>query len=317
MEKRTKLPKYVFQTRNAYWYKAWLGRVDGKQKWGKAIRLADDTIPMSELWAIYEGIGKAPKDTVKWMLDLYLGSQQFARLAPKTQKDYTTAIAKICGKPVGGVTFGECRLSKVTKRTIRDYLDTYPHPVAANRHIAVLKSAWSWCEERHDVPENPCIGVKLNREQPRERLVTEDEFETVLRIAPPPIAQMMQLAFLLRGRLSEVLAIKVEDISDTHLEFNRLKGSEGEMTILSDRLRDALSVVRGGEYVCHQYSEHGFRSAWRRLQGNMKKYGIEPFPFHDLKAMGVSAHKDHFAGHRSPSMRRVYLRKKTEVPATM
>ena len=55
----------------------------------------------------------------------------------------------------------------MTKRTIRDYLDTYPHPVAANRHIAVLKSAWSWAEERYEVPENPCIGVKLNREAPR------------------------------------------------------------------------------------------------------------------------------------------------------
>ena len=317
MQKRTQLPKYVFQARNAYWYKPWLGRVDGKQKWGKAVRLADDTVPMSELWAIYEGIGKAPKDTVKWMLDLYLDSQQFARLKPKTQKDYRTAVAKICSKPAGGITFGECRLNKVTKRTIRDYLDTYPHPVAANRHIAVLKSAWSWCEERNEIPENPCIKVKLNREEPRQRMVSDDDYETALRLAPPAIAQMMELAFLLRGRLSEVLAIKVEDISDTHLEFNRLKGSEGEMTILSDRLRDALSVVRGGEYVCHQYSESGFRSAWRRLQASMKKYGIEPFPFHDLKAMGVSDHEDNFAGHRSPSMRRVYVRKKQEVPATM
>ena len=316
MEKKSQLPKYVFQARNAYWYKPWLGRVDGKQRWGKVVRLADDTVPMSELWAIYEGLGKAPKDTVRWMFDLYLESQQFARLKPKTQKDYNTAVAKMCDKAAGGITFGECRLNKVTKRTIRDYLDTYPHPVAANRHIAVLKSAWSWCEERHEIPENPCKSVKLNREEPRQRLVTEGEFETVRRIAPPPISQMMELAYLLRGRLSEVLAVKVEHISDTHLEFHRLKGSEGEMTILSDRLRDALSVVRGGEYVCHQYSESGFRSAWRRLQASMKKHGIEPFPFHDLKAMGLSNHRDHWAGHRSPRMRKTYLRSLQETPAT-
>ena len=317
MEKKIQLPKYVFQARNAYWYKPWLGRVDGKQKWGKAIRLADDTIPMSGLWAIYERIGKAPKDTVKWMLDLYLDSQQFARLKPKTQKDYLAAVEKILSKQVGAGTLGKAQLRQVTKRTIRDYLDTYPHPVAANRHIAVLKSAWSWCEERHEIPENPCKSVKLNREEPRQRYVSDDEYETVLRMAPPPIAQMMELAYLLRGRLSEVKAIRVDDIYDDYLEFNRLKGSEGELCELSERLRAALSVIRGGEHVCHQYSESGFRSAWRRLQGAMKKVGIEPFPFHDLKARGVSDHVDNFAGHRSPNMKKVYVRKLQRVPATM
>ena len=314
---KTTLPKYVFRARNAFWYKPWLGRVDGKQKWGKTIRLADDTVPMSELWSIYEGLGQAEKDTVRWMMDLYLGSQQFERLKPKTKKDYLAAVEKICSKPVGSKTFGESRLNRVTKRTIRDYLDTYPHPVAANRHIAVLKSAWSWCEERHDIPENPCKSVKLNREEPRQRYVSDDDYETVLRMAPPPIRQMMELAYLLRGRLSEVLAIRAEHIHDDYLEFHRLKGSEGELCELSDRLRDALSDVRGGEYVCHQYSESGFRSAWRRLQGGMRKAGIEPFPFHDLKARGVSDHVDNFAGHRSPNMKKVYVRKLQRVPATM
>ena len=47
---------------------------------------------------------------------------------------------------------------------------------------------------RPSIPDNPCIGVKLNREAPRERYVTDDEFETVLRMAPPPISQMMELS---------------------------------------------------------------------------------------------------------------------------
>ena len=311
------LPRYVFKARNAYWYKPWLGRVDGKQRWGKTIRLADDTVPMSELWSIWEQLGNAPKDTVRWMLDLYLGSPQFGRLKDKTQKDYRAAVEKICSKPVGSKTMGDARLSQVTKRTIRDYLDTYPAPVAANRHIAVLKAAWSWCEERYEIPENPCKSVKLNREEPRQRYVSDDEYETVLRMAPPPISQMMELAYLLRGRLSEVLNIRVEDIHEDYLEFNRLKGSEGELCDLSERLRGALSDVRGGDYVCHRYSQSAFRSAWRRLQGHMKKAGIEPFPFHDLKAKGVSDHVDNFAGHRSPNMKKVYVRKLQRVPATM
>lgn len=316
MSQQTQLPKYVFRARNAFWFKPWLGRVNGKQRWGKAIRLADDSAPMSEVWKAWEEIGSAPKDTVGWLLDLYLASPQFERLKPKTQKDYRSAVEKIRSKAVGSKTFGEAKLDRVTKRTIRDYLDTYPSPVSANRHIAVLKSAWSWAEERYEIPSNPCIGVKLNREAPRERYVSDDEYETVLRMAPPPIAQMMELAYLLRGRLSEVLAIKVDDIYGDYLEFHRLKGSEGELTAISGRLRDALSEVRGGDYVCHQYSQSAFRSAWRRLQKNMRRFGIEPFPFHDLKAKGISDHETNHSGHRSQSMRKTYVRKLQEVPAT-
>jgi hypothetical protein len=48
-----------------------------------------------------------------------------------------------------------------------------------------------------------------------------------------------------------------------------------------------------------------------------KEAGITPFPFHDLKARGVSDHVDNFAGHRSPNMKKVYVRKLQRVPATM
>jgi integrase len=127
---------------------------------------------------------------------------------------------------------------------------------------------------------------------------------------------MCELAFLLRARLSEVLNLKVSDVSDTHVRLKRLKGSEGERTIMSGRLRAAVSDVRGGEYICHQYTESGFRSAWKRLQGKMKKDGIEPFPFHDFKSLGVSLHETNHSGHRSPSMRKTYVRQDPEIPAT-
>jgi integrase len=127
---------------------------------------------------------------------------------------------------------------------------------------------------------------------------------------------MMELAYLLRARLSEVTGLTTADVSDTHVTLDRLKGSEGELTMLSERLRDALSDVRGEPYVTYRYTESAFRSAWRRLQGKMDKAGIERFTFHDLKAKGISDHKDNFGGHRSPNMRKVYVRKLQEVEAT-
>ena len=271
---------------------------------------------MSEVWKAYEEAVGDERQTLGWLLALYRDSDRFRELSPKSQDEYAKAIEKLTGAPVGNDRFGSVRLDQVDKRSIRSYLDTYPSPVAANRHIAVLKSAWNWVLERHEIPDNPCIGVKLNREAPRERYVTDDEYERVLRMAPPPIQQMMELAYLLRARLSEVQNLRVSDVSDTHVRLIRLKGSEGELTMLSERLRAAVSDVRSDPYICHRYSESAFRSAWRRLQGSMKKAGIEPFPFHDLKSKGVSDHETNHSGHRSPAMRKTYVRKLQEVPAT-
>ena len=313
---RGKLPPYCLSDKYGYRYKPYLGRVLGKIKWGPTVFLAPPDATMSEVWKAYEELTSGPKDTVGWLLNLYRDSERFKELSPKSQKDYSKAIEKLIGAPVGAIRFGDAKLTQVKKQTVRSYLDAYPSPVAANRQIAVLKSAWNWTLERYEVPDNPCIGVKLNREQPRTRLISQDEYNWVQRNAPAPISQMCELAFLLRARLSEVLNLKVSDVSDTHVRLVRLKGSEGERTIMSDRLRAAVSDVRGGEYICYQYSESGFRSAWRRLQGKMKAEGMKPFPFHDLKSLGVSLHPQLHSGHRSPSMRKTYVRQDPEIPAT-
>jgi integrase len=310
--KQGSLPPYVLADKYGYRLKPYLGRVNGKTKWGKTINLAPPDAPMSEVWRAYEEAIGDDRQTVGWLLDLYKDSDRFGELSPKSQKEYASAIEKLTGAPVGNDRFGSVRLDQVDKRSIRSYLDTYPSPVAANRHIAVLKSAWNWVLERHEIPDNPCIGVKLNREAPRERYVTDDEYERVLRMAPPPISQMMELAYLLRARLSEVLAIRVEHISDQHLEFHRLKGSEGELCVLSGRLRSVLSDVRADPYVCYRYSQSAFSSAWRRLMAKVDK----PFTFHDLKAKGISDHESNWGGHRSPAMRKTYVRKLQEIPAT-
>ena len=316
MRDERKLPKYVSLNDVGYRYKPYLGRVDGRIKWGKSCYLAPADATMSEVWRAYEELQSGPRNTVRWLLGLYADSQKFASLKEKTRGDYLKAIDTINAADIGNGTFGDAELERVTKRTIRSYLDTYPAPIAANRHIAVLKSAWSWAEERHEIPENPCLGVKMNEEKPRERYVTDDEYIAVLNMAPAELAQYMELAYLLRARLSEVRNLQISDVSDTHVSLDRLKGSEGERTILSERLRDALSDVRGEPYIVYRYSESAFRSAWRRLQSKMDKAGIERFTFHDLKAKGISDHKDNFGGHRSPNMRKIYVRKKQEVEAT-
>ena len=309
---KSKLPPYCLSDKYGYRYKPYLGRVLGKIKWGPTVFLAPPDATMSEVWKAYEELTSGPKDTVGWLLNLYRDSERFKELSPKSQKDYSKAIEKLIQAPVGNIKFGDAKLTQVKKQTVRSYLDAYPSPVAANRQIAVLKSAWNWTLERYDVPENPCLGVRLNREAPRDRYVTDDEMKGAMELAPPPIQQMMELAYLLRARLSEVLNLTVDDVSGTHVTLRRLKGSEGELCALSERLRAAVSDVRADPFICHRYTESGFSSAWRRLMAKVDN----PFTFHDLKAKGISDHQNNHSGHRSPAMRKTYVRTLQEVPAT-
>jgi integrase len=311
-----KLPPYVSVDKYGYKLKRYEGRVHGKIRWGKTTIIAPADAPMSEVWRAYEEAVGDGTQNLYWLVSKYTASDKFKSLSNKSQKDYSKALQKLLSAPVGNVTFGSVALHLIEKRSIRSYLDTYPSPIAANRQIAVLKAAWNWAIQRYSIPENPAIGVSLNREAPRVRYVTQDEILWVQRNAPPPIFQMVELAYLLRARLGEVLALTVEDVTESHVRLVRTKGSEGELTIISDRLRAALEPVRGGTHICHQYTEHGFRSAWARIKKKMIADGIEPFNFHDCKASGISDHETNHSGHRSPAMRKTYVRKLQEVPAT-
>ena len=315
-KRRVKLPPYVSVDKYGYKLKRYEGRVHGKIKWGKTKIIAPAEAPMSEVWRAYEEAVGDGTQTVGWLLKTFMDSDQFSALAPKTQKDYRKSIERLVNAPVGNDRLGSVALDRLDKRSIRSYLDTYGAPVAANRQVAILKSAWNWALERYSIPDNPTIGVRLHRERPRDRYVTDHDFTTVLRMAPASISQMMELAYLLRARLSEVLNLTIDDVSDTHVRLIRLKGSEGELTLLSDRLRDAVSDVRGDPYICYRYSESAFRSAWRRLQSKMQNAGIEPYRFHDIKSKGISDHQSNHSGHRSPAMRKTYVRTLQEVPAT-
>jgi integrase len=142
---------------------------------------------------------------------------------------------------------------------------------------------------------------------------------------------MMELAYLCLARVGEIRALRRSDATEEGLRLVRAKGSEGEVTTWSPRLRAAVEAAKalhrdaptpiGGAYLIHDRAgqpikKNAFDSAWRRLMDKVEAAGIERFTFHDLKAMGISAHKHHHGGHRSAKMRKVYLRKLPSIEAT-
>ena len=301
----------------------YLGRINGKIKWGKRIKLAAYDAPLSEIWQAYEELEQPKAHTISWLLSLYLSSPQYQQLSARTQADYKRYTSTINSRRLpNGELFGNLSLSRITKRTIRGYLDTASAPVQANRQIAFLKSAWSWAEERHPIGANPCAGVTPNPESPRDRYVTHAEYELALSHAPEWLQIAMGLAYWCRARRAEVLAMTYENVREGGLLVERSKASLSEITVaeeVEDLIERSRKLPEGSDRLVRNakgqpISTGGFDSAWRRLA---LKMGDSHFHFHDLKAKGVSDMEgEQWAGHKSKKALAVYQRKARRISPT-
>lgn len=316
-KRRSSLPEYVSQDPRKGWiYRPYLGRVNGKVKWGKRVKLCPYESTLEEVWQAYaEEIGPEP-NTISWLLSEYIKSPAFDKLANRSKQDYLRYSRTIRSRKLpDGTFFGESLLTSINKRTIRTYLDTATAPVQANRQISLLRRAWNWAEERYEVPTNPCNKVAPNDESPRDRYVTHEEYELALSYAPSWLRIAMELAYLCRARRAEVLALTYDDYIEDGLYVERRKRSQSEITDhprISELIEISRLLPEGSNHIVRnangqQVSEHGFNSAWRRMA---KKMGEEHFHFHDLKAKGVSDMRgEQWAGHKSKKALAVYQRR--------
>ncbi len=342
-----RLPPYVYarKERNCYIHRPHLG----KGKMGKPVRLCSIDAPISEVWQAYESLQQKEHNTLRWLLDTYNASEANRKNATSTQRQhemYRNALVEITGAK--GTKFGDLPLDKINRLMIRRYLDIAVHKVGSNRQIQYLKAAWNWASQRYaQVPQqNPCEKVTLNEEKSRVRYVEDWEYALVQDVIlqttrSPYLGIMMELAYLCRLRCSEVRELKHSDIKDNTIRIVRGKGSTGELTRLSPRLKAAIDAAKAmnqsapapitGAYLLHdakglKIQKNKFDSAWQRVMEKAVKIGIEvdgqqlnlsePFKFHDLKAKGISDHTEHHSGHKTEKARQIYIRKLKEVDAT-
>lgn len=333
---KNKLPPHVYRDRSRYAFKPYLGRVDGRRKYGRPIRLCDLDASLAEVWQAYEAAVTKDYDTLRWLLTTYNDSAKFQSLSKDTRRGYSEYLEVICRRPVKGGTFGDVHLSQISRRTVRKYLDSYGHPVVANRHVQYIKAAWNWALQRYsNVPEpNPCLGVDLNREAPRDRYVTDLEYRIAHQAAAsmrvPYFAPAMELAYLCRARRSEVFGLQQRHLLDDGILLERGKGSKNEIVLWNPRLRAAVEACRAiypdaptpitGGYLLHgktgrRLSKNALDSAWQRvidkaMDAEKSQPALkESFTFHDLKAKGVSdSSRQNAGGHKSKKMQAVYDR---------
>ena len=182
-------------------------------------------------------------------------------------------------------------------------------PVRANREVALLSSAFSWALGHDDWPEileNPCYGVRRNRERPRDRYVESAELVRFGKEAAPRWLRCYCL-------LKRVAGLRQGDM----LRLGKPADGDGWISTVIGKVRKRAKIKRtwAVEIVLRAiFADHkaraisctmlfptdagtpmiasSFRSAWRRAMKKHLEAGNERFRENDLRAKAGSDASD-------------------------
>jgi len=312
----------------------------------QAKRICGAEATLSEIWQATEA--QAVK-TIATLTTLSLEFQQthtWNKLSPLTQKDYLNCHQAIITRETSTGKLGDIPLTKWTVGLIRKYRDKRAEESEsrANKELSYIKRLFAWAYEYEKVPINPATGIKKLTIAPRQHYAEDRDYYYLINIARQSgywyVEYAMELAYLCRMRMCEVLELTDANEQDNGLIIYRRKGSKTNITEWMPRLRaiwedlkqkrSAILHDRRQPSPIRAQDRHLFisertgdkidistlQTAMQRLttiaKDQAQKDGVEfnPFTFHDLKRKGISdttaSERMASAGHRSPEMMKVY-----------
>ncbi|MEN5136146.1 MULTISPECIES: tyrosine-type recombinase/integrase [unclassified Pseudomonas] len=210
-------------TWTAYYYRDLLG---------KDIPLGKDLDKARLKWAELEAKEK-PLDlrTMKGIFDRYI-RDVVPKKAPRTQKDNLAEIKQL--RPM----FDSAPIDSITPATIAGYRDARSAKVRANREIATLSHIFNIAREWGlTTKENPCQGVRKNKETPRDYYANDVVWEAVYKKAAQELKEAMDLAYLTGQRPADVLVMRKDDVEGGYLTVQQNKTQK--------KLR--IQITAGGE----------------------------------------------------------------------
>lgn len=269
-----------------------------------------------------------PLDTLAAVIDRY-ELEILPGKAPTTQKDHARMLANLRR------TFGAMDPRDLRQPHAAQYRDKRARsaPTAANRELELLSHVCSLAVEWGAMDFHPLRGLRKVRKPPRQRYVTDAEYQYVHRLASPMVRCVMDLALLNGLRRGDVLALERDHITEEGLQVRTSKTGAAllfEWTpalrqVVDDALRLPPQVRR--PIVCNRkgrpYTKNGFDAVWSRLMAKAtdpKRDGhIERFQFRDLRRKCASDEVDELVaqarlGHASVAItNRVYRVKPRKV----
>ncbi|MGR3897092.1 tyrosine-type recombinase/integrase [Pseudomonas sp. 1176_21] len=120
--------------------------------------------------------------------------------------------------------FEKAPIDGITPAHVAKYRDARTAPVRANREIATLSHIFNIAREWGlTINENPCQGVRKNKEVPRDFYANDAIWSAVYAKAVGELKDAMDLAYLTGQRPADVLVMRRDDIEGNALGVKQKK----------------------------------------------------------------------------------------------
>lgn len=247
-------------------------------------------------------------------------------LAPNTLKQYDQAAARLKEYLV---EFSPAQVK--AKHVAGIKVDMKSTPNMANRVLSVLRTVFAFAVEWQEVESNPCVGIKRHVESQRSRYISDKEFLAIYAQAGVRLQIIMLLCYLTGQRISDVLAIRLSDLTSEGIQFKPAKTKNSTQAQLVVRWTPGLLDVVERAKALHG-RDGKVRALIPTLLFNRKRkapdYGttkqlwdiarkaakVEDVHLHDIRAKSLTDAKKQghdpqaLAAHASAAMTERYIR---------
>ena len=309
MENRDLPPGMVRRKRPRKNGKVWIGYYY-KDASGKEIPLGSDLSKARLKWAELEAKEKPADLTVmKGIFDRY-ERDVIPKKGERTQKDNLAELKQL--RP----TFDGAPIDSITPANIAGYRDARTDKVRANREIALLSHVFNMAREWGLTErENPCQGIRKNKEAPRDYYANAAIWDAVYAVAEQDLKEAMDLGYLTGQRPADVLIMRSDDTEGdyylvtqgkTGLKLRILMCTESGENSLGKLIREITerNAHHSSKYLL--ISKHGkrmtkgmLRLRWDKAREKAKQNAIEQgdpllaakiggFQFRDIRPKAAS-----------------------------
>jgi len=158
-----------------------------------------------------------------------------------------------------------------------------------NRELALMRNMFNKAVEWGMLSWNSIARIKLYKEEPKERILTEKEIGKLVSMAKPPLKDIILVAINTGMRKGEILNLKW-DYVNLEEKFIETRSKTNKIRIIP--INDALAKILSRLSLKREGREHVFenlrtnkpftdvKKSWATL---LEKAGIKDFRFHDLR----------------------------------
>ncbi len=225
----------------------------------------------------------------------------FKELLTRYEKDYLKDLpsGKTCSHYVRGLIdyFGNLTLKDITPELIHEFKKMRKSQgvksSTINRQLTIAKRAvniaikeWGWNID------NPFSRVPMEKETPRDRWLTYEEEEALLRVSPQWLKDFIIFAIWTGLRESNIINLKREDVDLKRrvVYIRKTKNGNPLLLPLHDKAYEVLERRLRVAYLEHEYvftsptgkkiMANNLRRAFRKA---VKKAGLKDLRIHDLR----------------------------------